>query len=238
MASKEVIKAYNRERARVSKFISRAEKRGYMFKENILPDRPKNITKASVNRLKKLTPDELYKKSVYGGSETGGEIVKGTEGRKLERSASAKKASKTRKIKKFAEKESKKQGFRPFEDGAKQNQDRYARRDAPEDYFVKSVIEGYRARIDSFPDSCYRGKIKLNAWLDAQIAGNGELAVSKMLEDAAENGVILTEEILYKDELLQLYMMDMLNWLPDVEDGFADEIMDEFETLEDFEIPF
>lgn len=86
---------YNRNVNRIKQFIRRAEKRGYKFPEIKLPKGAK---------IRELTPEKLYKKAVYGGAETFGYIVPGEQGRKLERSARAKKAAQTRKEKKEAEK--------------------------------------------------------------------------------------------------------------------------------------
>lgn len=93
---------YNKQRRRIQQFINRAEKRGYLFPDNIIPDRPKRVTKASVNRLAKLTPDKLYAKAEYVDVETG-EILPGKAGRVQERSKTAKRAAQTRTKKKAAE---------------------------------------------------------------------------------------------------------------------------------------
>ena len=85
---------YNRNVKRVKQFIRRAEKRGYIFPEIKLPRGAK---------IRELTPEKLYKKAVYGGAETFGEVVPAEQGRKLERSARAKKAAQTRKENKEAE---------------------------------------------------------------------------------------------------------------------------------------
>lgn len=88
---------YRKERRRIQSFIRRNERRGFIFDDNVLPKIPKHITKASVRRLKKITPEYLYKRARYGGEATQGEIVSGVRGRELERSQSAKKAARTRK---------------------------------------------------------------------------------------------------------------------------------------------
>ena len=88
-------KAYYKERRRIQQFISRTSKRGYFFETNPLPSIPKNITQASVNRLKKLTAKELYRKAEYVVPSTG-EVISALRGRYYERQASAEKAKKTR----------------------------------------------------------------------------------------------------------------------------------------------
>lgn len=91
-----VVKAF---RKAVSAFFRKARsmaKRGYVI-DAVLPKEPKKITEASVRRIKKISSD-LYKKSYYVTEE--GEVISGEEGRKYERSRSAKKAAETRKRKK------------------------------------------------------------------------------------------------------------------------------------------
>lgn len=94
--------AYNKELRRIKQFINRAEKRGYLIPENIIPKRPKRVTSKSVESLRKINPEKIYKKSRFVDTETG-EIIKGLAGREYERSKSAKKAAETRKAKKKAE---------------------------------------------------------------------------------------------------------------------------------------
>ena len=87
---------YRKERRRIQSFLRRNRAKGYIFPDNILPDQPKRITPASIRRLKRITPEFLYKKASYVDSETG-EILTGTEAVKQRRSESAKRAAKTRK---------------------------------------------------------------------------------------------------------------------------------------------
>ena len=91
-----VVKAY---RKAVSAFFRKGRsmaRRGYVI-DAVLPKEPKKITEASVRRIKKISAN-LYKKSYYVTEE--GEVIRGEEGRKYERSRSAKKAAETRKRKK------------------------------------------------------------------------------------------------------------------------------------------
>lgn len=85
---------YNRNVKRIKQFIRRAEKRGYVFPEIKLPKGKK---------IRELTPEKLYKKAVYGGEATFGEVVPAEEGLKAERSAISKKSAQTRAEKKEAE---------------------------------------------------------------------------------------------------------------------------------------
>lgn len=95
---------YNKERRRIQNFLRRAEKRDYIGTEDILPPVPKTVTQASVRRLKKLTANELYKKMKFVDRETGA-IYSGTRGREIEREQAGKKAARTRKENREAERE-------------------------------------------------------------------------------------------------------------------------------------
>lgn len=92
----EAEKQYSKQLKRIKQFIRRAEKRGFLFEENVIPQKPKKVTKASVRKLEKLTPEKLYKKALYLEEATG-EIEEAQKRRKEERKQSAKKAAKTRK---------------------------------------------------------------------------------------------------------------------------------------------
>lgn len=62
---------YRKQRKRITSFLSRATKKGYVFEENILPKIPKTITEASVRRLQKLTAKAMYERAVWAEPETG-----------------------------------------------------------------------------------------------------------------------------------------------------------------------
>lgn len=76
--------------------------RGYIVPGDILPPIPKRVTAASVRRLQKITTKKLYDSSDFQDL-VSGEILSGTEGRKIERKRSAKKAAEKRKRKKHDE---------------------------------------------------------------------------------------------------------------------------------------
>ena len=65
---------YMKERKRIRQAISQQKKSGYIVPENLLPDIPKRITKASINRLKKITPKMIRSKSQLVDFTTG-EII-------------------------------------------------------------------------------------------------------------------------------------------------------------------
>lgn len=67
---------YMKERKRIQQAISQQKKSGYIIPENLLPDIPKRITKASINRLKKITPKAIRSKSELIDFTTGEIITK------------------------------------------------------------------------------------------------------------------------------------------------------------------
>lgn len=87
---------WEKETKRINEFIKRAEKRGYRFEKNIIPNTPKRITKKQLDILKNLNKNTLYKYAEFLDDDTG-KIVSGIEGRHIERSRAAKKAWDTRK---------------------------------------------------------------------------------------------------------------------------------------------
>lgn len=91
-------KAYKKELSRIKRFVKEAEKRGYRFDFKI-PEPPKTYTKKQLEKLHKITPTSLYKKAKYYDLESG-EILKGLEGRKLERSRAAYRAAYTKALRK------------------------------------------------------------------------------------------------------------------------------------------
>lgn len=95
-------RAYSAQVKRIKNFIRRAEKRGYIFNENTLPTKPKRITQASVRRLQRLTPQQLYKKAQYSGELSEGKTVSAQSGLQLEKRARIAKAKETRERKHIA----------------------------------------------------------------------------------------------------------------------------------------
>ena len=86
---KEWSKEWSKERRRIRRFLTSAQKRGYVF-DFSLPTRPKLITKEAVEILKSIRPKELYKKAIYIDEDTG-EMISGIAGRTLERQRAARK---------------------------------------------------------------------------------------------------------------------------------------------------
>ena len=93
---------YSKELKRIKQAVRRAEKRGYRFFEDVLPQTPKRVTKQALQRIKEITTPKIYEKAEYLDENTG-KIVSGSEGRKLEAQERARKAQKTKQRKKDRE---------------------------------------------------------------------------------------------------------------------------------------
>ena len=218
-------RAYSKQVKRIKQFIRRAEKRGYQFSKDVLPQRPKRVTQASVRKLSKLTPEKLYQKAVYGGLASYGEIVPGTEGVKLERSLRTKKAAETRKYRLAEPKQepTNTKGFVPPENISED-----------ESFFDAVVITGFKAHVRQFNE---HASSLLLSWLDRILATNDVHDVATMLNDGAEAGLIVNYQIVYSQDKLTQYMSEMLDYLPEAGELFKAEMMDAMEEEEDFSRP-
>lgn len=213
--------AYNKELKRIKQFMRRAEKRGYRWYDYELPKKPKKITEKSVARLKKLTPDVLYKKGGYIDQDTG-EILEGVKGRTIERKTAAQKAAETRKRKKNKVKKEKQ----------KQEQPKTSKQAPPEpiydepyvgevdDYlpdFTEMVINNVYELIDNFNaggffskrglSQAMHNRDKLRAILDSAIAKLGASAVAERLnnENASEIAEIV-DKAMYNYEEAEIHI--------------------------------
>lgn len=90
---------WKKELKRLQQFIRRAKKRGYTFPDDVIPEKPKRITKKQLSKIKGINPQTLYAQAEYYNLDTG-ETLSGLEARKLERKRSATKAQLTKAIKK------------------------------------------------------------------------------------------------------------------------------------------
>ena len=245
--------AYRKQVRRIKQFIRRAEKRGFQFSENVLPQQPKRITKQSVERLRKLTPEQLYKKAEYGGQATYGEVVAGTKGRELERKASAQKALETRRARQNLREISRQEPsytYTPISDTDYDQSYDYDY-DYEQDYnepdfevddnfnedtsfFERTVISMYRAKLREYNEVASQ---RLVNWFDAVRASQGDRATAEMIQKAQEAGIGLERKDSYDSNKVQEYIAEMMNYLPEAGDFTKQEIMDALEYEESYEPP-
>lgn len=224
MAKKKVSKTvveYRKQRKRVQQSIRRAEKRGYVVPENFLPDIPKNITKSSVNRLKKLDTNKLYSKSIKVDYETG-EIIPGDKARIQERKESSRRAAQTRKENLY--------NARPVK-YTPPPQETYE--SFPNEADI--LIQNFRADVVArFPENA--GPI-LERWLSDLERLYSRNDIATMLQEAADNGVMVDYKVAYSNDLLIGTIADFMEFLPDASTGVKQDLMDALEFNEDWELP-
>jgi hypothetical protein len=198
--------------------MRRLEKQGYVLPDDLLPSTPKKVTQASINRLKKITTESIYKKSVRLDVETG-EITPGIVARDKARSQRAKEAARRRAFKQeyvSPQVYTEPPQYTTFPSGA------------------DIIINNFRSDvIGRFPESA--GPI-LNRWLDGLLAQQDKEDVANMLETAAANGVIIDYKVAYNTEALMGAIADFMDYL-DTTSGFKQDLMDTLEFEEDWEFP-
>lgn len=209
---------YRKERRRIQNAMNRLEKQGYVLPEDLLPSMPKKVTQASINRLKKITSEAIYKKSKKLDFETG-EITPGIVARDKARSQRAKEAARRRSFKQeyvSPQVYTEPPQYTTFPSGA------------------DIIINNFRSDvIGRFPESA--GPI-LNRWLDGLLAQQDKEDVANMLETAAANGVVIDYKVAYNTEALMGAIADFMDYL-ETTSGFKQDLMDTLEFEEDWEFP-
>lgn len=210
---------YKKQVKRIKQAIRRAEKRGYIVPDNIIPKQPKRITRKSVERLKKITTNDIYANSEKLDLETG-ELVPGEVARKAERSAASKKAARTRRDKRYNAQQGKSEYYVP----------QYETFPSAADI----VIGNFRAELTRFPEVA---RPLVNQWLDRLLNDYSKEDVAEMLENAAAQGLGIDYSIAYREDLLLDRLSEMLDLLPDASTGNKMDIMEALEYEEDWELP-
>ena len=197
-------KEFKKELRRIKSFITAAEKRGYTFKASAYPTIPSHITIASVRKLTKLTPQELYKKATFLTED--GQVISGTEGRAYEyKQARIKHASRPRKDKApNAKKDAPKRTPPVFSDVVLSN--------------VEEMIARFPEGISSVtPEGQYkmyeRHKNIVEKVLQGQILLRGRNAVAMALEARASEIQALLEALLYGDSDEGRFQLDLAHFV-------------------------
>ena len=216
----DVQKAYRKERQRIQRQIRRMERRAYDVPE-LLPEIPKRITKASVNRLKKITTEYLYSKSRYIDVETG-EILTGKEGRKQERKESAQRSAQTRRERKESEQRAQ---ARP--------------QPAPvTDYvdFTSQVFTVFQMEMTQIYGRNERLFNYLTRWFNTTRARYGDEDFAEALEQSKADGMWPGWEGVSDTEILVGKLTGILELIGGSAGG-REEIIESLEGAEDWDIP-
>lgn len=201
---------YNKELKRIKSFIKRAEKRGYIFPKNAIPNKPKRISKSSVSRLHKITPEKLYNKAEYASELTQGEIVSAKQGLSLE-----KQARKEARIKK-----AKSTAYRPY----------ITERVMPNGGYSEVVITNAKTTFMYFPPIIAE---KMIQFLNVLIKQHGIDDVAYALEHMPYQFYEYMSRKGYASEQnTEDYCTALIDLLPEATEGYKREIMDAFEAEE------
>lgn len=170
---------YNKQLQRINRFIRNAEKRGFRFdKTDILPQKPKKPTMASVRKLKALTPEKLYKKSTY--MTDAGRVVSGYKGRQEERRKAVRKGKQTRERNRQRRQMVADRTFSAPVVGVPRSED--------------IILANINSLISEYPT---QGAFYLKKMLDEQINRWGRKQVAQAIANAPTDIVKLVQDIVY-----------------------------------------
>lgn len=202
-------KLWNKEARRINRFIRNARKRGYEFPEFKPLTRPKRVTSKSIQKLKAITPQTLYKSAQYVDVNTG-EVMSGTEGRTLERSRAAKRGIDRKRW------EAKNRGV--YQNTQIEKPD-YTR-------FTDVIIRDYTRQILRFPHKV--AQLVLEALRNA-IEKSGRDAVAQAIVSKSESlSDFLNRSAYFGDSIaaIMAYCTAMFGDLPGVDESIAQELHD------------
>ena len=202
-------KEYMKERKRIQSYLSKQRKFGLEFSKNILPKIPKRITEGSIRRLQKITPQKIQEKATFIDTETG-EVIEGKS------------------AKKYAKEFNKQPKYYPNKSEIILNN--FADIMSYFEPMSFYAISNFKAMVARFPNSA---EPIITPWINNLISEYGFDNVAQMLQDAMADGLMLTFQIAYVNSLLQNYMADLVDYLPEVGAFTKDEILDKMsETFE------
>lgn len=189
----EAEKQYAKELQRIKRFIKRAEQRGFRFSEDVIPTKPKKITSRSVQKLKKIKPQQLYKKST-AISELG-KIISGTERRIEERKLASRKAVETRRKKLEAVSKIDNKFLKEREEEDRRNKKRLKEDKEYRNLFNEGEIIYKRimTMIDEIDKQHKRAAEHLNSVLNGEIKTYGKDKVFKSIAQAPQEMIELAD---------------------------------------------
>lgn len=196
---------YSKQIRRIKSFVRRATKRGFIFPENLIPQRPEKIRRKDVEKLKEMTAPSMYKEAQYVEPTTG-EVVSGYQGRKSERRKAYYKGRRKGKIynKKRYEQYAPPEEVKPRP---------YMPTDDP-DFYSDAVIDNFHYILSKYnPQATW----VLRNWIANLIFKYGKHEVALMLQAGAEMGLVVTWDVIYDEQMQRSYMADMVNYIASIE---------------------
>lgn len=212
----DVQQAYRKERRRIQRQIRRMENRAYDV-PSLLPDMPKRITQASINRLKKISTEYLYKHSRYIDIDTG-EILTGEQGRKKERKEAALRAAATRR-------ELKKELVTPPTPIAPPEPDYVM--------FDKQILTVFTMEMTEIFGRNERLFNYITRWYNMSLEKYGAEEMAEALEKAKSEGLFPGWEAVSDSEIL-VGKLEAITNLMAINSESREELFEELEQLEDW----
>lgn len=209
-------KEYYKQRKRIKQFIRQAEKRGFIFSDAVISDKPKRITKSSVSHLSKITPEKLYKKASYASELSYGEIVSGKKGLTLEREA-----RKQRRKNKYPETTQEPTNTPEFNPPYNISDDAT--------FFDQVVLSTWYGQLEANANG--EAYHLLRAWMNDTIRENGMHDTAIMLEKATDAGNLLTWETVYKTGIATQYIANLIDYLPDQGILYKEQTLDKIDFM-------
>lgn len=96
-------------------------------------------------------------------------------------------------------------------------------------FFDKVVISNWYGALESFSNGEAYGLLR--SWMGNTVRTEGIHNTAIMLQDGAENGHLLTWEVVYKHDNAVLYIGYMLDYLPDEGVLYKEEMLDKIEYM-------
>lgn len=205
-------KEYYRITSELEKFINAMEKRGYVFSPDVIPEKPKRITKRFLNRLSTINNYDILANSKFVDFDTG-EIIN-------ESGLQAYKQGMTQ------DKIHRQQYAFFFPGLSTSNTSEYT--------FTDNILNNFYSRLSNFRPE-FQGKVK--NWILQLLSEYGKDKVANMLQEGAYKGVIIDYTVAYSEQQFENYITDMMNFLPPPTNNpnFKDEIFDIINKYDDFE---
>lgn len=210
-------KEYQSQYARITQAIGRAQKAGYIVPDSIKPIAPSKvdkITERDINRLAKITPESIRQQS-----------------------------TKIEPLVPYIDEEQ----ATPYTQGNEIVPDPFFYPDDPTEIptehlkhfpgFNKMLIAKFVLECRKYPNAV--GARILENWVHDLVSGLGEKVVSEMLQQGAENGLVVESSLVYDGTLnsVSYFMTNMMDYLPNVSEQEKKEMSEIMEQEESWGSP-
>lgn len=203
-----------RKRLQQSKYY--AQKKGFRFDSDPVPDMPKRVTKQAIERIMKMTTEDLYPMASSGVDlETGDIIENPVEARKLQKEQQRKRRSKAQKKRYRKEKEKEYEHI----------QISYERE--PPINLSQQVVDNVISDINHLPTKM---ATKLISFIKNLVIEKGVDAVAQAMMDMDGDFHYYLQLVKYSsDGAVELYASELVNHLPELEEEQKIDLLHDFD---------